>query len=381
VALADSVLSLKIVFQYYLNINLIIFASIMELLVYTLAILISFYMLAQVTDGYFIPALERIAEKNNISSDVAGTTLMAMGSSAPELFIALIAVFRPGGHEAIGIGTIVGSALFNILVIIGATALARKAILSWQPVLRDVLFYIIGVGLLAYVFHNNHISVVEASILILLYVGYIFSVMRWKHWFPYKDDAETLPPQVDVDKVKKYKMLRYLLVPFDALMRLTFPAIRKHWGVFTIAIIWISLLSWVLVESAIHVSYALNVPEAIIALTVLAIGTSVPDLISSYIVAKNGKGGMAVSNAIGSNIFDVLIGLGVPWLIALVFFGRTIEVVAANFIYSVMLLFGSVILVFLLIAFSGWKLYRQTGIILIGVYVAYLLWQIYGVLG
>lgn len=353
---------------------------IMELLVFTLAILISFYMLAQVTDAYFIPALERISEKNNIPSDVAGTTLMAMGSSAPELFIAMIAIFRPGGHEAIGIGTIVGSALFNILVIIGAAALARKATLSWQPVLRDVLFYLIGVGLLWYVFYNNNISVVEASVMILLYVFYIFAVMRWKRWFPYKDDAETLPPQIDVEKVKKYKVLRFFLIPFDALLHLTFPGIRKHWGVFVISIGWISVLSWVLVESAIHVSYALNVPEAIIALTVLAIGTSVPDLISSYIVAKNGKGGMAISNAIGSNIFDVLVGLGLPWLIALVFFGRTIDVDAANLVYSVMLLFGSVIIVFLLLALRRWKINRPTGIVLIAIYAAYLLWQIYGVL-
>lgn len=348
----------------------------MELLAFILAILISFYMLAQVTDAYFIPALERISEKNNVPSDVAGTTFMAMGSSAPELFIALIAVFRPGGHEEIGMGTIVGSALFNILVIIGAAALARKATLSWQPILRDVLFYLLGIGVLAWVFFNNSITIPEAIILMVLYIGYIFAVIKWKKWFPYRDDAEEIEHQVDVDKVKRFKFLRWLLKPFDLLMKVTYPRIRYHWAVFAISIIWISILSWVLVESAIHVSHALNVPEAIIALTVLAIGTSVPDLISSYLVAKDGKGGMAISNAIGSNIFDVLIGLGLPWLISILFYGEEVEVISKNLFTSVIVLFSSVIVVFLLLAWRRWIIRKQTGIILIGIYVLYVVWQV-----
>jgi len=348
----------------------------MELLLFTLAILISFYMLAQVTDSYFIPALERISEKNKISSDVAGTTLMAMGSSAPELFIALIAVFKPGGHEEIGMGTIVGSALFNILVIIGAAAIARRATLSWQPILRDVAFYLLSIFVLAWVFFNNFITIPEAIILLLIYVGYIFAVMKWKKWFPYRDDAEEVEKEVDVDKVKKYKFLRLILKPFDLLMRVTYPKISFHWAVFAISIGWISALSWVLVESAIYISHALNVPEAIIALTVLAIGTSVPDLISSYLVAKDGKGGMAISNAIGSNIFDILVGLGLPWLIALLFYKNEVEVISKNLFTSVVVLFSSVIIVFFLLAWRRWIIRKQTGIILIGVYIAYLIWQI-----
>lgn len=347
-----------------------------ELVIYTLLILVSFYLLAQVTDAYFIPALERISERNNIPSDVAGTTLMAMGSSAPELFIALIAVFRPGGHEEIGMGTIVGSALFNILVIIGAAAMARKATLSWQPLVREVFFYLMSVALLGYVFYNNHISVLEASMMIAVYVFYIFAVIKWKKWLPYKDDAEEVEHSVDIDKINRYKFLRMIVRPLNWMMRISYPKIKYHWAIFIISIIWISLLSWLLVESAIHISHALDIPEAIIALTVLAIGTSVPDLISSYLVAKDGKGGMAVSNAIGSNIFDVLIGLGLPWLIALTVFGRKVEVVKDNLITSVMLLFGSVVLVFLLIALKKWKINKMTGGLLIAVYIGYILWQV-----
>jgi len=348
----------------------------MELTGFIIAILISFYMLAQVTDAYFIPALERISDKYKIPSDVAGTTLMAMGSSAPELFIALIAVFRPGGHEEIGMGTIVGSALFNILVIIGAASLARKATLAWQPVVRDVLFYLISIAILGAVFHTTTITVAESLLLLGIYLVYIFAVMKWKKWFPYKDDAVHVEKPVVKIKSGKYRFFRKLVTPFDYMVSLSFPGLKFHWGVFFISLVWISFLSWVLVESAIKLSYALQVPEAIIALTVLAVGTSVPDLISSYLVAKDGKGGMAVSNAIGSNIFDVLVGLGLPWFIALVFLQKEVDVVTQNLFVSVVLLFSSVIVVFILIAIRKWVIRPQTGFILIAIYIAYLLWQI-----
>lgn len=343
----------------------------MELILFSLAILVSFYMLAQVTDLYFIPALERISDRAKLSSDVTGTTLMAMGSSAPELFIALIAVFRPGGHEEIGMGTIVGSALFNILVIIGASALARNATLSWKPIIRDVIFYLVAVGLLGFFFYNDTITIYEAAIMVLVYGVYIFAVMNWKKWFNYDDDAQEIVPE----ESSKKSILWRVFSPLDFLLKYTMPKAKWNWGVFIMSIVWISGLSWLLVESAIHVSKVLNIPEAIIALTVLAIGTSVPDLMSSYIVAKNGKGGMAISNAIGSNIFDILIGLGLPWLIVLVVFGREVEVVRENLLSSVMLLFGSVVVVLVILAIRKWKIRKQTGILLILIYLAYLVYQ------
>jgi K+-dependent Na+/Ca+ exchanger-like protein len=349
----------------------------MGIIFYSLIILLAFYMLARVTDVYFIPALETIAKKLKMSSDVAGTTLMAMGSSAPELFIALIAVFRPGGHEEIGMGTIVGSALFNILVIIGAAAMARKATLSWQPVIRDSFFYLLSIALLSYVFYNNHINIAESIILILLYGLYILAVIHWKKWFPYEDDATEVEKHAKPTTAAKNTFVQKFLYPFDFLLKITFSK-RKTcmWPAFVISIIWISLLSWLLVESAIHISHTLQIPEAIIALTILAAGTSVPDLISSYLVAKDGKGGMAISNAIGSNIFDILIGLGLPWLFAILIFNEKVEVSKENLISSLVLLFGSVIVVLFIMALRRWKIRRQTGILLILIYVAYLTWQI-----
>ena len=85
------------------------------LVVYILILLISFYILAKVVDDYFVESLDNIAERLRMSHDAAGATLMAVGSSAPELFVALFAVLRPdGNHEVIGVANIVGSGLLNI---------------------------------------------------------------------------------------------------------------------------------------------------------------------------------------------------------------------------------------------------------------------------
>ena len=99
----------------------------MFLILHIAILILCFYLLAVVCDRYFISSLDKIALKLKMNSDMAGATLMAVGSSTPELFVALIALFKPG-NEAMGAGTIVGSAMFNILVIIGASAMVKKAI-------------------------------------------------------------------------------------------------------------------------------------------------------------------------------------------------------------------------------------------------------------
>ncbi|MFO8054875.1 MAG: calcium/sodium antiporter [Bacteroidales bacterium] len=346
----------------------------MELFFLSLILLLSFYLIARVSDRYFIPSLDAISERYKIRSDMAGATFMAVGSSAPELFIALIAVFHPGGHAEIGMGTIVGSALFNVLAIIGAAALVRKATVAWQPVLRDTIFYLISLVLLVVIFVNNSITLLEAILLIGIYIVYILAVIYWDKIFPYTDDA--VKTEKAVVNIKRLGLIRFLLWPFETLLRITFPSPRFYMLHFFISIVWIAILSVLLVESAIKMSGILGISEGVIALTVLAAGTSVPDLIASVLAAKKGRGGMAISNALGSNIFDILLGLGIPWLIVILVFGKSVEVSSQNIFTSMVLLFGSVIVVFLLLMYRRWKIRRATGFFLLALYAAYLIWQI-----
>ena len=351
----------------------------MTLLLYFIILIVAFYLIAQVSDRFFIPSLDAISDRLKIRSDVAGATFMAMGSSAPELFIALIAVFHPGGHAEIGMGTIVGSALFNVLAIIGGVALVRKAVVSWQPILRDTVFYLISIALLAFVFYNDEIHLLEALLLMAVYLAYIVAVIYWGKIFPYYDDAVDVGPTEKEPQVRRYKLLRFIIKPLDQLLKVTFPKEKYFIVNFSVSIIWIGLMSWVLVNSAIQISAILNVPEGIIALTVLAVGTSIPDMISSLIVAKKGRGGMAISNALGSNIFDILLGLGIPWLIVILLTGESVDVFSENIFLSVILLFSSVVIFYLLLMIRRWQIRKPTGIFLLALYLGYLIWQIAGV--
>ncbi|XP_061921938.1 sodium/potassium/calcium exchanger 2-like isoform X1 [Entelurus aequoreus] len=132
-----------------------------------------FIALAIVCDEFFVPALTVITEKLTISDDVAGATFMAAGGSAPELFTSIIGVFI--SHSNVGIGTIVGSAVFNILFVIGMCAIFSKEILNltWWPLFRDVSFYIMDLILLIVFFLDNFISIWESITLLSGYAAYV----------------------------------------------------------------------------------------------------------------------------------------------------------------------------------------------------------------
>lgn len=345
----------------------------MILIAYILALITSFYLLARISDVYFVDSLDKIAEKWNLSHEMAGATLMAIGSSAPELFVAIISLVRAGNHEAIGVGTIVGSALFNILVIIGASAMVRSAKLVWQPVMRDLIFYLIAVVILYIVMYSGEVSILEGCILVGTYGLYLLAVMYGRKLFKFSD-GDVMDEDEPEEELKGW---RIIFKPLHIILDKIFPSSKHYWLTFLFSIGAIAILCWVLVESAIGISHILNIPEVIIALTVLAIGTSIPDMMSSIIVAKQGRGGMAVSNAIGSNIFDILIGLGLPWLIIMLFTNDRINTSTNDLIESVILLIVSVVFIFLVLIIGKWKMSRKTGFVLVGLYIFYLVREIY----
>lgn len=132
-----------------------------------------FVALAIVCDEFFVPALDVITIKLDISEDVAGATFMAAGGSAPELFTSVIGVFI--SYDDVGIGTIVGSAVFNILFVISMCAIFSKTVLSltWWPLFRDVTFYSISLIVLIACFRDNTIYWYEAVILLGCYAAYV----------------------------------------------------------------------------------------------------------------------------------------------------------------------------------------------------------------
>ncbi len=351
--------------------------AMINIIIAIIVLVISFYLLAIISDDFFVASLDKISNKLKLSHDVAGATFMAIGSSAPELFTSFIAVFKPGNHANIGAGTIVGSALFNILVIIGVSALFKKARLNWQPIIRDMLFYSISIIILLITFYDGHISLTESLLFISIYIGYLFAVVNWKKIFPYKSNniIDVFEENIKENPINKFskKILSYII-----------PDCNKHPKLYILtfltSIFLIGFLSYTLVESAIIIGDALLINPTIIALTVLAAGTSIPDLLSSVVVAKQGRSDMAISNAIGSNIFDILIGLGLPWLIIIIFQHHTVTVSNENLISSILLLFATVLSILILLISRKWTIGRYAGLTLIGLYIAYLGWNILNVI-
>ncbi|XP_076339622.1 LOW QUALITY PROTEIN: sodium/potassium/calcium exchanger Nckx30C-like, partial [Tachypleus tridentatus] len=142
-------------------------------ILHVLGLVYMFAALAIVCDEFFIPSLDVITEKLEISEDVAGATFMAAGGSAPELFTSIIGVFI--SFDDVGIGTIVGSAVFNILFVISMCAIFSKSVLqlTWWPLFRDVSFYSIILIILIMCFRDNVIYWYESLILLFCYACYV----------------------------------------------------------------------------------------------------------------------------------------------------------------------------------------------------------------
>jgi len=448
-------------------------------LFHVIGVLYMFFALALVCDHYFVPTLDVIIEKYDISPDVAGATLMAAGGSAPELFTSIIGVFI--AVSDVGIGTIVGSAVFNVLFVIAACAFASaKALdLTAWPLIRDTSFYSTALLLLVYFFSDDTILWWEALILFILYICYVVFMKfngrfekKFLEWFPslkgkqeddekdqmhagfkynskrrpllalmrgkvenVSDDQEAKPgvgmeglkitlqgdeadnlkgeeegeegKETEEEKRKREleadsdeedngyrdyirggpptekwgaeKIMWLISLPLMFPMWLTVPDPtdpgRKNLYVvsFVNSILWIAGFSYLMVWWATLVGDALGISDAVMGLTFLAAGTSVPDLITSVLVAKEGKGDMAVSSSIGSNLFDVTVGLPVPWLIYCAAFQKSVDVNSVGMGCNIGMLFLMLLVVFLSILAFKWKMTKAMGGIMLVLYLIFVI--------
>ena len=363
----------------------------MNTLLATLIIIVSFYIMAKVVDDQFIKSLDILSRRLNLSPDVAGATLMAIGTSAPELSTSLYALFLPNANPGLGVGTVIGSAIFQILVVIGFAAFVKTAYLNWRPVLRDGAFYAFSIFLLIAFVQDGVFNVYEATILLLTYLLYLFILYLWSLSSDVLNEPNPLslvergvaerkanrknrenPVQGFWKKVSRVG--NWVTSPLDwALELVPDPEEdeRWTWPVFFYSLAMIGFLSYWLVIAAEALALGFGVPSTIVALTILAGGSSVPEMISSAIVSKQGRGDMAISNAIGSNVFDILISLGLPIFIYTLFRGDLGNFGGENVTSSIFLLFATLIAVFVLLASQRFKAGRAVGILLIAAYVVY----------
>ena len=204
------------------------------------------------------------------------------------------------------------------------------------------------------------------------------------------DDGPADPFEIPEGSVGKFFWA--LGLPLSIAMWITIPdcrrpAFEKLWFLtFSVAILWIAMLAYFMVWMVTDFGHRQNIPDSIMGLTLLASGTSIPDCLSSIAVAKRGHGDMAVSSSIGSNIFDILIGLPVPWALYCLVYGvdEYVEIKSDSLIFMILLLFLMVALVITTVHLCSWRLLIKLGymmMLLYFVFVAISLLLSFGVFG
>ncbi|XP_013113470.1 sodium/potassium/calcium exchanger 3-like [Stomoxys calcitrans] len=381
-----------------------------------LCFLINMYLflgVAIVCDEYCVPCVERLCYKLGMSYDVAGATFLAMATSAPEFFVNLYATFLTEGD--MGIGTIVGSSTFNSLAITAFCGFAAGVgfSLDWWPLSRDLLWNTLNILLLALFMYDGHILWYEAFALFLCFLANtanltmdaaIQSKIRDRNkpcpcicYVPrgaVQDFEVMLDPENSgenaynfshwpVDSSVWAKCIWSLSFPLELLMFLTIPNVRRDCARtcyllgLVMSVVWISILTYLISWMLTVVGYYLQIPDSIMGITFLAIGTSIPEAISSVIVAKKGYGSMAVSNAVGSNNFNISFCLGFPWLLKTLFSTQNsnmnaIIINSASIFHSTLILVASCVILYCSFLLTRFQLGLRVAVICMLSYLAYI---------
>lgn len=281
-----------------------------------------------------------MAARFHVPEFIIGLTVMAVGTSMPELTVSVMSAMK--GSTDMAIGNVTGSNLFNTLIILGVCSLVRPMVFTKENVRRDIPICI-GASLLMLVFAlyiGQGISRWQGAIMLALYVAVIwYSVRSAKQGAPEEESAG------DSSSMGWGRVIIYIIVGLAGLI----------YGGNTC------------LESATSIARAWGVSEAVIAITIVAAGTSLPELASSLSAIANGKLSLALGNVIGSNIANILLILGTSGLIKPLTMGGITPL-------DVWMVFGSSVLLLLsALAIGQRRITRFEGVIYLAIYVAYVI--------
>ena len=279
-----------------------------------------------------------IARKMKVPSLVIGLTLVAFGTSAPELVVSVDAALS--GHGDVSIGNVVGSNIANIALILGLCALLAPLPVN-KALFRTDVPVLIAASILLLIFHriSGGITRWQGVIFLAGLLGYTLYNLCSSHQESTGEDSAG----------RRIGTAMALLMAAGGLAALV--AGGK-----------------LLVKSAVFIAELCHVPEAVIGLTIVAVGTSLPELATSVVAAKKGETDIAIGNVVGSNIFNILGILGVAPILA------PIHAPGISNTDMIFMLFLSLALV--PIMKTGFKIDRREGLFLLGIYAVYVLWLI-----
>lgn len=236
---------------------------------------------------YLVEASCIIADRMKIPALIVGLTIVAFGTSAPELFVSTGAALK--GNADISIGNVVGSNIFNIVGIISIAAIITEVKLNKQIIFREMPIMLFSL-VIFYVFSlDGNISRIEGGILFFGIIAYLVSVYI-------NSKKQSSLYESEENNYKKWGTLICILVIMASLVSMV-------------------LGSNLIVENATFLAKSIGVSDFIISVTIIAIGTSLPELATTFSAAKRGQADLAVGNAVGSNIFNVFSVIGITALI------------------------------------------------------------------
>lgn len=291
-----------------------------EFLFSILVILVSSFFIYLAGKRFAISS-SRIGDYFRIPRDVKGATFDAISSSMPELLVALYSVIVFKQFE-VGIGTIAGSALFNLLVIPAICVFISPVVfkIGRRVISRDALFYMVAVFvLIVLIIYFDTWGLIISLVLLGVYFVYIFEIA--KHTKRHRKETKKKDNSINI---------------------------RKEFFLFSLNLIVIGAFTYLLTNYSINLSTILGVSPIIIAFTITAAATSVPDTIISAVNARKGNLDDATSNVFGSNIFDILVGLGLPLLIYTLIKG-SVQIVFVNLEIILGLLFATILALYFLL--------------------------------
>ena len=291
---------------------------------------------------FFVDGSSNIAKALKIPSLIIGLTLVSMGTSAPEASVSINSALS--NLNDLSIGNVVGSNIFNTLFILGASALFAPLVISKEMKIYDIpimVFLYVALILFSFVITPYKIDLLESILLLVLFVGYIiFLIYR----------AKKNPPIEEEDDQKKKKPI---------------------WLSIIFAVLGLAAIIFggdLVVDSASKIATSLGMSEALVGLTIVAVGTSLPELVTSVVATYKKELDIAIGNVIGSNIFNVIFILGLS---------STISNLTVNQeqLTDMLVMLGTGLAV-LIIAFTSKKLHKWQGALLFLAYVAYLIFII-----
>ena len=284
-----------------------------------------------------------LAQRLGVPQIVIGLTVVAMGTSMPEFFVSLMSAIK--GTSDIAVGNVLGSNTFNTLAIVGITAMVAPMTISKNTVRKDIPFSVVASLALLLMCIDGEVSRWDAAILFvgfMVFLGYTLYLAR-------KGVAQNV-------EVVKLENMSYW----------------KACGLMLLGLACLVLGSHLFVDGATEVARSLGIPDAVIGLTIVALGTSLPELATSVVAARKGQSAIAIGNVIGSNVFNILMILGITGLVLPMDIHSITSVDFAVLLGSITLLW--------LFCYTKYTVEKWEGGVLTLAYVVYVGWLVYRVL-